>query len=125
MYGVSIKHIFPVRGHSFCQNDRNFGIYGNQMKHIETIETSDMYIRIINESRKNPKPFEAFMAGHLVRNWSSALQPLFGNKSKAKGKIFGIQKCVILSYRLRSFAASEVYSEVFQPYTLGPVTNLS
>lgn len=29
---VDILHLYPVRGHSFCQCDRNFGVYKNAIK---------------------------------------------------------------------------------------------
>lgn len=35
-YQIEIQHLFPVRGHSYCQCDRNFGLYGKK-KILENI----------------------------------------------------------------------------------------
>lgn len=35
---LEIQHIYPVRGHSYCSCDRNFGMYGIKKKKVETIE---------------------------------------------------------------------------------------
>lgn len=52
---VEIDHLYPVRGHSYNQCDRNFGMYGQKKKKVETIETPEEYFNLI-ESAKNP-PF--------------------------------------------------------------------
>lgn len=51
---VKIEHIFPVRGHSYCQCDRNFGMYSKKKKKTEVIETTKKYVEIIKESRNPP-----------------------------------------------------------------------
>ena len=33
---IEIGHLYPVRGHSYCQCDRNFGMYGKEKKKTET-----------------------------------------------------------------------------------------
>lgn len=48
---IEIEHVFPVRGHSYCQCDRNFGLYG-QKKRKEVIETAEEYVRMIKNSKK-------------------------------------------------------------------------
>lgn len=55
-YQLEIQHLFPVRGHSYCQCDRNFGLYGKKKKSKEYIETVEEYADLIKNSR-NP-PFE-------------------------------------------------------------------
>ena len=49
-----IHHVFPVRRHSYCSCDRNFGMYGQKKKRMETIETVDDYIQIIKSARDPP-----------------------------------------------------------------------
>ena len=51
---TEIEHIYPVRGHSYCSCDRNFGMYGKKKKQIETIETTNEYYRIIEKARNPP-----------------------------------------------------------------------
>ncbi|KAJ8884789.1 hypothetical protein PR048_010985 [Dryococelus australis] len=41
LLSVNITHLFPVRGHSHNQNDRNFGLYSQFLKKIECIEHPD------------------------------------------------------------------------------------
>ena len=53
---LTITHVFPVRGHSYCQCDRNFALYSRQVKKTETIEVPADYIRII-EGCKVKDPF--------------------------------------------------------------------
>ena len=52
---IKITHIFPARGHSYCQCDRNFGLYSRQVKQTETIETADEYVDIIKNCKKESK----------------------------------------------------------------------
>ena len=49
---VAIKHLYPVRGHSYCQCDRNFGAYGKLKKKVECVETESEWINIIKRARK-------------------------------------------------------------------------
>ena len=49
-YDVFIEHLYPVRGHSYCECDRNFGRYGHEKKMREVIETPDEYIDLIQNS---------------------------------------------------------------------------
>jgi len=54
---LSITQVFPVRGHSYCQCDRNFALYSRVAKKTETIETVDEYVSIIQSSKKTSNPF--------------------------------------------------------------------
>lgn len=74
---TEIQHIYPVRGHSYCSCDRNFGMYGKIKKKIETIETVDEYYKIIANARNPPftiirksdyavHEFEAIISGKIT-----------------------------------------------------------
>lgn len=95
---VKITHIFPVRGHSYCQCDRNFGMYGTILKRKERIESPDDYLNIMRVSRKNPKPFEAELSASLLKDWSTALKLIYKNTPKLKKNKFSIQKYVKIEY---------------------------
>ncbi|XP_046471097.1 uncharacterized protein [Neodiprion pinetum] len=97
--GVEINHIFPVRGHSYCQCDRNFGVYGTVLKKVETVENPIEYLEIMRTVRHKPKAFEAEMSAHLLKEWDKTLDSFFLKVPKAKGKKFTIQKYVKLSYK--------------------------
>jgi len=51
---IEIRHVYPVRGHSYCSCDRNFGLCGQKKKKVETIETVEDYISIIKSVRNSP-----------------------------------------------------------------------
>lgn len=51
---MEIHHVYPVRGHSYCSCDRNFGMYGQKKKKVEVIETDDNYYNIVINSRTPP-----------------------------------------------------------------------
>ncbi|KAJ8671107.1 hypothetical protein QAD02_002366 [Eretmocerus hayati] len=51
---LEIQQLFPVRGHSYCSCDRNFGIYGNKKKHMERIETPEDYYKLVEDARNPP-----------------------------------------------------------------------
>ncbi|KYN09437.1 hypothetical protein ALC57_18456 [Trachymyrmex cornetzi] len=72
-YNISIEHIFPVRGHSFNQCDRNFGLYGKLKKRKETVYTVDDYLSMLRTCRKYPTPFHVVDGSNLVKDWSSTL----------------------------------------------------
>lgn len=70
---VEIQHIFPVRKHSYCQCDRNFGTYANKRKRAERIETEEEYIEIIKSAKNNP--FIIVKSSEIVvKNFEKVLQ---------------------------------------------------
>ena len=50
----TIKHIFPVKGHSYCQCDHNFGLYGKVLRDIKNTENVHQYITVLQSCRSNP-----------------------------------------------------------------------
>ena len=63
---VDIWHIFPVRGHSYCQCDHNFGMYSQEKKKLKRIEIAEEYIKLIRNSRH--PPFTMVQCGHNILN---------------------------------------------------------
>lgn len=49
---VEVMHIFPVRGHSFGQCDRNFGVIRNNMKSLQTVELPKEYLEESSRAEK-------------------------------------------------------------------------
>ena len=35
---VAIEHLYPIRGHSYCQCDRDFGPYGKLKKKLSALK---------------------------------------------------------------------------------------
>ena len=65
--------IFPVRGHSYCQCDRNFAVYSRRLKNIECVEMPEEYDDIIRGAKKTP-----FVIRHdVVKDFESGLKPYF------------------------------------------------
>lgn len=53
----SIIHIFPVRGHSFLSNDRDFSLIEKHKKTV-TVEVPAEWNEIIQEARVKPSPYK-------------------------------------------------------------------
>jgi hypothetical protein len=49
-FKIKIIQIFPVRGHSYCECDRNLANFSKFIKKIEKIESSEVYINFLKES---------------------------------------------------------------------------
>ena len=61
---MEIIHVYPIRGHSYCSYDRNFELYGQKKKKMETIETVEDYYKLI-ESVRDP-PFIIIKASEIT-----------------------------------------------------------
>lgn len=115
---VHISHYFPVRGHSYNVCDRNFGCYRRKMKNIEIIETVPEYIKILQEARKKPTPFETI---HFTdfRTWNTALQTLCHPVPKTKSAYFKIQKYRVMTYTTTGVTnASATFFPLFTPFSI-------
>ena len=58
-----VIHRFPIVGHSYLPNDRDFGVIANAKKKKEQLYSSQEYIRMIEAARKKPSPFKVVKAG--------------------------------------------------------------
>ena len=73
-FNIKIKHIFPVRGHSFNVCDRNFSILGRKLRKLKTIETHEKIIKYLKQNKKfevlKSKVFDykTFLNDHFSRN---------------------------------------------------------
>lgn len=78
---VEIWHVFPVRGHSYCQRDRNFGTYASKKKKMERIETAEKYFDFITNARD--PPFDLVKSTEdVIQNFDTLLN---GMKKKPEG----------------------------------------
>lgn len=101
-YKTEITQVFPVRGHSYCQCDRNFGLYGKILKRKQRIESPEEYLDIIRSARLGEKPFEVELSGDIIKNWTAALTLMYTNTPKLKKIPFTIQKYVKIRYNQTS-----------------------
>lgn len=66
----SIKITFPIRGHSYMECDKNFGIINLKTK----METPTEWYSLLRTSRIKPEPFIVIEVDqNMVRDWSSLL----------------------------------------------------
>lgn len=96
--GVKLVQLFPVVGHSFSQNDRNFGLVRSKVKKREVIGSAKPYLEAIILAREKPKPFTLIMNRELLKDWNASLKSLFPGKPKSEEAEFGIMQFVIIRY---------------------------
>lgn len=110
---IQITHLFPIRGHSYGQNDRNFGVYAKKLKNIETIFTGEDYISVIE------KFFSVVQCDStsMLKQWGDFLKPFTLPKPTARGYTFTIQSYVRLKYNQQgTVMASSSYSGNYIPF---------
>ena len=115
-WGVDVLHLFPVRGHSYNQCDRNFGLYGTKIRKLARIEWRKRYVSILQNARSNPSPFKVVAAKSLMKAWEESLSPYFKKHAMSKGKRFTLQKYSVLKYSKSSPGVIEGSSSYFPIY---------
>lgn len=93
------QHTFPVTGHSFLPNDRDFGRTEVEKRKNERIYVSTHYVDVIKKARHR-KPFNVIPVDQsLILNFSVSFAPLFKkvHKSTTKSAV-NIQKARVLDY---------------------------
>lgn len=113
---IEIEHIYPVRGHSYCVCDRNFGLYSQKMKRIQTIETVDTYVKVLAEARSSPFPYEVIHGASLLKNWYSMLSPFMLKKPITKKSTWAIQKYPVIKYKHGIIQAFISYMDICIPF---------
>ena len=74
-----IRHIFPIRGHSFLPCDRDFGITEKKKRKTERIYIPDEWISLIKRARKH-NPFDVVKVGQsIVFDYQTHLPQFFKN----------------------------------------------
>lgn len=104
----NFEQIFPVRGHSYGQNDRNFGSYGQKIKRKETITHYKKYLEIMATAREN-NPFKVMKDASLIKDFQTALSSIFTDKKPkciTGNTPFKIQQYV----RIKYFPNGEVHA---------------
>lgn len=62
-----VRQLYPIRDHSYCQCDRNFGAYSNVLRRTARIATATDYDKIISIK-------SGLIYGYgLLKNWSTYL----------------------------------------------------
>lgn len=116
VFNVEVHHIFPVRGHSYCQCDRNFSLYSSKVNKMETVETPAGYVSIFKTCRTNPKPFQVVYASKLFKKWSVMMSFIAEKIPINRNERFAIQKYVQLKYSHGVLSASKTYMPIYLPF---------
>ena len=101
-----IRHTFPVRGHSFLPNDRDFG-------RTEVSKQKNVSIQHLIQAAGKRKPFRVIPADQsMFLNFGQHFAQLFKKTVKSSGKCLNIQKARIIDY-----SADHIW-EVWVKYTV-------
>ena len=94
-----ITHVFPVTGHSFLPNDRDFGRTEMKKRKHERIYTCEQWMEVIRKARIR-KPFEVVACDTtMFLDWSAHFSPFFKKTVKDHSKRpLRIQKARVLEY---------------------------
>ena len=116
IFGVNVLQVFPVRGHSFSQCDRNFGLVKSYVKKEPTITTTKPYLEAMVHARKNP-PFTVVFDKSLIKDWSAALEPMFLKNPTGRNNNFRIQSYVQIKYKANgALHPSCTYEPIYCPF---------
>lgn len=104
----SIRVTFPIRGHSYMENDKNMGII-NQKARVETVkELCDL----VQSSRKKPSPFVVKHLSednqHIFQKWTEHLNKFY--KKKASFPIQPIRQLEVSKEHPRLIRYRESYN---------------
>ena len=106
-----IRHYFPVTGHSFLPNDRDFGRTELNKRKNERVYSPEQWLAIIKGARQR-KPFQPVLVDQSIfLPFSSHFSSIFKKIVKSKKKSLNIQKARILDYSVNHV------SEVWVKYT--------
>lgn len=118
-------HLYPIRGHSFSQCDRNFGLVRSKIKRREVIGSTSLWLEAIVTCRENPSRFELTMDRALVKDWKTALSNFFLPVPKSSLRKFKIMKFLMMKYtKSGSVLCSESYIPLYTPFIFLATFNL-
>lgn len=96
-----IRHYFPVRGHSFLPNDRDFAVTELKKRKTERVNTPEQWHRIIESARKR-KPFVVVpVEQDMIMDGAAHFCPFFKKTIKAGKKLLNLQRAMILDYSVQ------------------------
>ena len=93
-----IQHHFPVRGHSFLPNDRDFGRTEMQKRKAERVYTSDQWYEVMKGARRR-NPFHVHeMPQAEIKAFGDHTSSYFKKSIKSGKKSLNVQNVWILDY---------------------------
>lgn len=76
-FGLKLTHYYPIRGHSYCVCDRQFGLFTKKLKKIGVIEHPNYYIQVLNELHFKVSEVE-------IKNFEELVDNAFNTKLNIK-----------------------------------------
>lgn len=74
----AINMVFPIRGHSYMEPDRNMGVINQKV----SLETPSQWSEHIAEARQNPMPFKVYQCDQtMFKSWTNFLKPMYKKKA--------------------------------------------
>ncbi|XP_054284123.1 uncharacterized protein LOC129001018 [Macrosteles quadrilineatus] len=79
----SVTVTFPIRGHSYMENDKNMGLINTKSR----AEVPEDWVNIVKESRRNPSHFEVEVVDHeQIKGWTKFLDEKYATKCPFKSR---------------------------------------
>ena len=93
-----IRHYFPVRGHSFLPNDRDFGCTEMKKRKVERVFSPDQWYNVIRSARRR-NPFVVVPVDQtMILDCSAHFSVFFKKNINAGKKKLNLQRAMILDY---------------------------
>ena len=93
-----IQHHFPVRGHSFLPNDRDFGRTESKKKRQERVYTPEQWHDVIRSARRR-NPFTVTpVSQNMVKEYSLHFTPHFKKSVRSGKQPQSMQKARVFEY---------------------------
>ena len=93
-----IQHHFPVRGHSFLPNDRDFGRTESKKKRQERVYTPEQWHDVIRSARRR-NPFTVTpVSQNMVKEYSLHFTPHFKKSVRSGKQPLSMQKARVFEY---------------------------
>ena len=108
-----IRHYFPVRGHSFLPNDRDFGCTELKKRKTERVFVPEEWNDIIRSAWRRNLFIVVPVDQNMVVAYSTGFSPFFKKTVQAKKKALNLQRAMVLDY------SSQHVTEVWVKYGSG------
>lgn len=95
----SVKMVFPIRGDSYMECDKNMGLINCKAR----AELPEDWVEIFSAARCKPTPFNVERVDmSLVRDWNTFLEPIY------------IKKCPFMSRPIRELKVSQLHPRIIE-----------
>ena len=93
-----IRHIFPIRGHSFLPSDRDFAKTESKKRKIERIYTPQQWMEVIRSAKKTKPYVVEEVEQSMIYDFQSHLAPCFKKTVTSKKERMRVRDARIFEY---------------------------